>query len=159
MGHGTFVLGFAAPGRHHWPVTGNDQAARRALELDGPECWKLLASVPVGRVVFTQQALPAIRAVNHLVDDGVIIIRSHLGAAIVGHATAEGGAVVCYEADQFDTDLRTGWSVVVTGMARLIRDSDAIERYRGLLEPWFPGDMDHVIAIEPGIVTGRRLTA
>lgn len=137
-------------------MPGNDRIARRVLELDGPECWKLLASVPVGRVVFTQNALPAIRAVNHLVDDGVIIIRSHEGAAIVGHAAA--GAVVCYEADQFDTDRRTGWSVVVTGLARPVRDP-AAERYRHLLEPWFPGDMDHVIAIEAGIVTGRRLTA
>lgn len=133
--------------------------ARRVEELNGPECRDLLASVPVGRVVFTQRAMPAVRVVNHLVEDGAIIIRSHLGAAIVGHATSGGGAVVCYEADDFDTDRRTGWSVVVTGMARAVRDPDAIERYRRLLEPWAPGDMDHVIAIEPAIVTGRRLVA
>lgn len=128
------------------------------MELDGPECWKLLASVPIGRVVFTLQAMPAIRAVNHLVDRDAIIIRSHLGAAIAGHAAADGGTVVCYEADEFDTARRTGWSVVVTGMARLVLDAEANERYRRLLEPWVPGDMDQVITIEPGIVTGLRLT-
>lgn len=134
--------------------------ARRVEELSGSECRDLLASVPVGRVVFTQRAMPAVRVVNHLVDDGAIIIASHLGAAIVGHATSgESGTVVCYEADDFDTGRRTGWSVVVTGMARPVRDPDAIERYRRLLEPWAPGDMDRVIAIEPAIVTGRRLVA
>jgi hypothetical protein len=123
------------------------------------ECWKLLASVPFGRVVFSQYAMPAIRVVNHIVDDHVIIVRSHLGAAIVGHAAVDGGAVVCYEADDLHPARQTGWSVVVTGVARPVCDPDACARYSRLLVPWVPGDMDHVIAIEPGIVTGRRLIA
>ena len=157
--YGTYVLSLAVAERHHWPVPLNEQTGRRVVELTVPECWKLLASVPIGRVVFSQYALPAIRVVNHIVDDHEIIVRSHQGAAIVGHAAVDGGAVVCYEADDMDPARQTGWSVVVTGVARPVRDPEAWARYSRLLVSWAPGGMDHVIAIEPGIVTGRRLTA
>ena len=59
---------------------------RQALELTKAEAWQLLGSVSLGRVVFTMHALPAIRPVNHLIDDEAIIIRSHLGSAIVARA-------------------------------------------------------------------------
>lgn len=111
----------------------------------------------LGRIVFTQHAMPAIRPVNHLVDDQAIIVRSHLGAAIVAHAAADDGVVVCYEADELDPVRHTGWSVIATGMARLVRDPDAITRYQQLLEPWVAGRMDYVIAIRPQIITGIRL--
>jgi nitroimidazol reductase NimA-like FMN-containing flavoprotein (pyridoxamine 5'-phosphate oxidase superfamily) len=130
---------------------------REALRLTTAECWELLDSVSLGRIVFTQRAMPAIRPVNHLVEDGTIIIRSHLGSAIVGHAAAGDGAVVCYEADELDPVRHTGWSVIATGMARLVRDPAAITAYQGRLEPWVRGQMDSVIAIEPQIITGIRL--
>jgi nitroimidazol reductase NimA-like FMN-containing flavoprotein (pyridoxamine 5'-phosphate oxidase superfamily) len=129
---------------------------RQTLELTGDESWQLLASVSLGRIVFTQRAMPAIRPVNHLVDDETIIIRSHLGAAIVARASAEEGTVVCYEADDLDPVRHTGWSVIATGVARLV-DPAAVARYEQLLEPWMAGQMDYVIAIKPQIITGIRL--
>ena len=60
---------------------------RQALELTEGECWQLLKSASLGRVVFTHHAMPAIRPVNHLVDGQTIIFRSHLGAAIVSSAS------------------------------------------------------------------------
>jgi len=36
--------------------------------------------VSVGRLVFTIAGLPAIRPVNHLVDDGAVVVRSDLGS-------------------------------------------------------------------------------
>jgi nitroimidazol reductase NimA-like FMN-containing flavoprotein (pyridoxamine 5'-phosphate oxidase superfamily) len=130
---------------------------RQALELTAAESWQLLGSVSLGRIVFTQHAMPAIRPVNHLVDDESIIIRSHLGAAIVAHAAVDDGVVVCYEADELDPVRHTGWSVIATGMARLVRDLAAIARYEQLLEPWVEGQMDYVIAVKPQIITGIRL--
>ena len=84
-------------------VAGDEQVraqmtrSRQALELAAAESWRLLASVSLGRIVFSQHAMPAIRPVNHLVNGQAIIIRSHLGAAIVAHAGADDGVVVCYE--------------------------------------------------------------
>jgi len=130
---------------------------RQALELTEGECWQLLKSASLGRVVFTHHAMPAIRPVNHLVDGRTIIFRSHLGAAIVSRAGAGDGTVVCYEADDLDATRHTGWSVIVTGLARLVREPAAIERYERALEPWIAGQMDHVISIEPRFISGIRL--
>jgi hypothetical protein len=101
--------------------------------------------------------MPAIRPVNHLVDDETIIVRSHLGAAIVARASADDGTVVCYEANDIDPVRHTGWSVIATGMARMVREPAAITRYQQLLEPWTAGRMDYVISIKPQIITGIRL--
>lgn len=128
----------------------------QALELTEDECWALLGSVPVGRIVFTMQAMPAIRLVNHITDGRTVVIRSHLGAAIVGHAGQE-GAVVAYETDELDRARRTGWSVIATGLAELVREPPSVARYQRLLEPWAEGQMDYVIAIRPQIITGIRL--
>jgi nitroimidazol reductase NimA-like FMN-containing flavoprotein (pyridoxamine 5'-phosphate oxidase superfamily) len=130
--------------------------SRQTVELTRDESWQLLASVSLGRIVFTRHAMPAIRPVNHLVDGHTIIIRSHLGAAIVSRA-ADDGAVVCYEADDIDPVRHTGWSVIATGMARLVREPAVIARYEQLLEPWAAGRMDYVIAIQPQVITGLRL--
>ncbi len=126
------------------------------MELTAAESWRLLGSVSLGRIVFTHRAMPAIRPVNHLVDDETVVIRSHLGAAITGRAAGD-GTVVCYEADDIDPVRHTGWSVIVTGMARLVRDPAAVSRYQQLLQPWADGQMDYVIAIEPQLITGLRL--
>jgi len=119
-------------------------------------CLALLGSVPFGRVVFTHRALPAIRPVNHIVDNGNIIIRSSLGSGITG--AAGDGMVVAYEADAIDPDSRTGWSVVVTGRARLVEDPDDLARYEEILEPWVDGRMDCVVSIPTDLVTGYQLT-
>lgn len=129
---------------------------RQAVELTAAESWRLLGSVSLGRIVFTRHAMPAIRPVNHLVDRETVIIRSHLGAAIVRRAAGD-GTVVCYEADDIDPVRHTGWSVIVTGLARLINDPAAISGYQQVLQPWADTQMDYVIAIEPKIVTGLRL--
>lgn len=133
---------------------------RQAIELTEGECWHLLASVSIGRVVFTHRAMPAIRPVNHFVDGRKIIIRTHNGAAIASRAGKERtppGSVVCYEADDLDPVRHTGWSVIATGLARLVTEPADIARYTAATEPWIAGEMDQVVAIEPGFLSGRRL--
>jgi nitroimidazol reductase NimA-like FMN-containing flavoprotein (pyridoxamine 5'-phosphate oxidase superfamily) len=126
------------------------------LSTISPEqCLALLSSVPFGRVVYTHRALPAIRPVNHIVDGGRIIIRSSLGSGITG--AAGDGIVVAFEADAIDPDTRTGWSVVVTGLARLVEDPAEVARYEQLLAPWVDGRMDCVVSIPADLVTGYQL--
>jgi nitroimidazol reductase NimA-like FMN-containing flavoprotein (pyridoxamine 5'-phosphate oxidase superfamily) len=144
-------------------VTAEDQAAaqitspRQAIDLTEGECLTLLRSTSVGRIVFTSHAMPAIRPVNHLVDARSIIIRTHLGAAIVSRTAGASGVVVSYEADDLDPVRHTGWSVIVTGLARLVTDPEAIERYSAQLEPWIAGEMDYVVSIDPRFISGIRL--
>ena len=125
-------------------------------KLDEVEAMRLLASVAYGRVVFTLNALPAIRPVNHLVDDGTIIIRTRLTTAISAAVRSARELIVAYEADSFDDESRTGWSVVVTGRAHAVDDADQISRYEQLLHPWV-NRADNVLAIEPDVVTGIRI--
>jgi len=42
-------------------------------QLGRDECLRLMASVPVGRIIYTRQALPAVELVNFAVDNGELI--------------------------------------------------------------------------------------
>ncbi|MGI5239695.1 pyridoxamine 5'-phosphate oxidase family protein [Dactylosporangium sp. CA-139066] len=125
--------------------------------LGRERCLELLASVPVGRVVFTLRALPAIRPVNHLVDGDTIVIRSRLATSLAASATTDGAVVVAYEADVIDLERRSGWTVVVTGAARLVLDEARLARYERELEPWVDEPMNCVIGIDCDLVTGYEL--
>ncbi|QBS45357.1 pyridoxamine 5'-phosphate oxidase family protein [Nocardia sp. CS682] len=138
------------------PSTRGDEQ-RDVVALDRAEALRLLASTPLGRVVFTRNALPAIRPVNHLVDDGFIVVRTRLGAQFTGAVRGNSPVVVTYAADDIDPVRRTGWSVSVTGLARTVTTPELVARYEQLLHPWVDGVMDSVISIEPEMVTGIRL--
>ena len=129
-----------------------------AGRLDEAEALRLLASVDYGRVVFTVNALPAIRPVNHLLDDGRIIIRTRLTSAISSRARSADSVVVAYEADDINPQTRTGWSVVVTGRAHTVTDPGEVARYEQLLHPWV-NHASTVVAIEPEFITGFRIAA
>jgi Pyridoxamine 5'-phosphate oxidase len=132
--------------------------ARQLQELTQTEALRLLSSVPVGRVVFTHHALPAIRPMNHLVIDNKIIIITSLGSAISSQAGSDGGTVVAYEADSMDPDTHLGWSVVVIGQADHVASETEAADYRRALQSWVAGEMD-VIVIRAELVTGYRLVA
>jgi hypothetical protein len=117
-------------------------------ELSRPESLRLLDQTPIGRIVYTVRALPAIVPVTHLVDNGVIVLRTHVGAECAG-------AVVAYQAD--DLDAEDGWTVTVTGVARRVLDSEEIATYAKLLNPLVVADDVETIRISPEIVTGYRL--
>lgn len=127
-------------------------------QITPAESIALLASVPLGRIGFTSKALPVIRPVTHLVDNGVIVIRTYEGAAIVSAARPADGVVVAYEADDLGPAGNLAWSVVVTGVAHLITDPQEAARYRGLLDPWADGQPDHIVRITPEMVTGFRFS-
>jgi len=131
--------------------------ARRRRELSREECLRLLGEVPIGRVVFTQRALPAVRPVNHVIEADRIIIRASLGTAISPEATGDSGTVVAYEADLIDPEACLGWSVVVVGRAAHVKNEAEIVRYQLALQPWATSEMDHIIEIRADLVTGFRL--
>ncbi|MBK3576469.1 pyridoxamine 5'-phosphate oxidase family protein [Streptomyces sp. MBT65] len=138
----------------------SDEPVRR-LPTTAEEALRLLGSVSLGRIAFTQHALPTIRPVNHIVVDGVIVIGTHEGAAMTSRTLqADGsGVVVAYEADDIDPDTHLGWSVVVTGYAHLVTDTGELARYQKLLRPWVLQAMDYVVRIHPDLVTGLLLVS
>ncbi|MFF9392547.1 pyridoxamine 5'-phosphate oxidase family protein [Streptomyces griseoluteus] len=133
---------------------------RRPVELGPAEALRLLAGVTFGRLVFTRQALPSVRPVGHMLDDGDIVIRTPEGAALTPHGEGSDGrgVVVAYQADCIDAVTHLGWSVVVVGYARLVTDPGEIARVRARLEAWEPWhEAEQVARIQPELITGFRL--
>lgn len=126
------------------------------LEILSPEeCRALLAEAPLGRIVFTDRALPAIQPVNYTLADGDVVIRTSPSSRL---ATAAADVIVAFEIDDFDTGTRTGWSVVVVGHARTVTAPDEQVALRSLpLRSWAPGGRDHFIRVHPQIISGRRV--
>ncbi|MEU2893077.1 pyridoxamine 5'-phosphate oxidase family protein [Streptomyces albidoflavus] len=134
---------------------------RHTVELTRTEALALLGEVSLGRVVFTQRALPAVRPVDHLLDGDDIVVRTYDSSALRGQARPH-GAVVAYQADALDPVTHLGWSVVVTGYCRPVTGPADLARYARLLQPWprLPGQvMDSAVRIGPHPVSGVRLVA
>ena len=130
-------------------------ALQESHELSRPECLALLPTVPFGRLVFTEGALPAVIPVNFLLDSAGLVVRTAPGSSVARIAT---GTVVALQADDVDTAQRCGWSVTVVGQARTVRDPVELARLEALpLSPWVAGDRNAYVVVEVGIVTGRRI--
>src|SRR5438270_5197944 len=130
-----------------------DAPTERIQTLDVVHCYELLATDTVGRVVYTDGAMPAITPVNYVLEGHHVIFRTAAGSRL---ARAVSGAVVAFEVDQLDRATRTGWSVVVTGVARELGEGSGQGRNAALtLAPWAGGSRPSAFAIAPGVVTGR----
>lgn len=108
--------------------------------------------------MFTPESKPggaSVRLVSHAVDGGHVIAGAD-GAAILT-ASETDGTVVVYEADEVDAASRAGWSVTVTGVARLVDDPLLLARFRQMLGPWTAGEPGHTVRIEAEVVTGFEL--
>ncbi|MBY8857183.1 pyridoxamine 5'-phosphate oxidase family protein [Nocardia sp. CA2R105] len=127
------------------------------IALDSNECLTLLAGVRLGRVLYTRDALPAVRPVNHVVRDGEVIVGAGATPWLTDMVRARDKAVLGYQADQIDPDSHRGWTVRVVGYARIIDDPDRIAVYAPLVRSWTRTANDALIAIEPDLVTGMRL--
>jgi hypothetical protein len=130
----------------------NADPAPRPLALS--ECLRLLATVPVGRIVYTRQALPAVEPVRFTLDGGHIF--AAVGAASALPATVH-QSVVAFQADRFD-DNHGSWAVTVVGDVQIVSDPAKMEKLRGTgLTSWIPSGRDQFLHIKLGIVTGQQL--
>jgi nitroimidazol reductase NimA-like FMN-containing flavoprotein (pyridoxamine 5'-phosphate oxidase superfamily) len=131
---------------------------RNGLEvLPRDECLRLLGKGALGRVAVSTAALPTILPVNYRYDGCRILVRTGRGTKL---DAATRNAVVAFEIDDVDPATRTGWSVVVTGVATELTDPAELAEVRSHpLERWAPGEDDRVIAISTDVVSGRRFLA
>lgn len=121
-------------------------------ELSRAESLRLLGEAPFGRIVYTVRALPAIVPVRHLIENGMVIVRSHVGGDCAG-------SVVAFQADGTGPGHELGWSVTVTGVARRIVDAEEIAHFESLITPLVNMENIELVRIFPEIVTGYRLTS
>src|SRR5215212_11451785 len=96
---------------------------RRLRELDEEECRTLLGTAVIGRIAFTDGALPAIQPVHFTLLAGHVYIPTRPGSKV---AAATANSVVAFEADAFDAETRLGWSVTTVGPSRVVTHPDDI---------------------------------
>lgn len=129
--------------------------------LDPAECLRLLETARIGRIIFTQNALPAVRPVSF----AVLPAGEHRRAAIIVPVDARSGLdesvrdfVVAFEVDDVDLELQRGWNVTVVGRAELVDDPDKITELSALaFRPWAPSPYEHFFRIDVELIRGARL--
>ena len=137
------------------PTSNSTSSDFGLLELDREQCLALLSSVPVGRLVHTENALPTIVPLNFVLLDDCVYLRTSEAA---GLRAVHGDAVVAFEADAFDAEHHSGWSVVVLGRAGTETNPRVLDRLAELpLHTWATGDRQHVVRIPLELLTGRRV--
>jgi hypothetical protein len=115
--------------------------------LSERECWRLLATVSVGRLALSVHALPVIVPVQYYLDDRRL-------AVCLGHLELPERSldetIIAFGADSIDPVTRSGWSVQVQGRSMIPRglrvDADC----------GWPAAAQ-VVEIGPGRITGRRV--
>ncbi|MFR9800954.1 pyridoxamine 5'-phosphate oxidase family protein [Pseudonocardia sp. RS010] len=126
------------------------------VEIDRAECLRLLATADLGRVIYTEGAMPAAHPVTYVLDREEIVFRSAGGPTLVA---ATRGAVVAFQVDEIDADDHTGWSVLGIGQAYEVTERSRLSTLVRLgRSPWPTGRNGHAISIPLARLTGRRLT-
>jgi nitroimidazol reductase NimA-like FMN-containing flavoprotein (pyridoxamine 5'-phosphate oxidase superfamily) len=116
---------------------------------------ELLQRVPVGRLIFTEHALPAVQPVDFRWWRGDVVIRISDPVML---AAASSNRVVAFEADELDVDSHCGWSVTVVGRAQVITAvPDLIALSELFARPQVGARRDYFVRIRTEKVTGRRL--
>jgi uncharacterized protein len=118
-------------------------------ELD---CWELLETHQIGRVVVAIGGELDVFPVNYGLDGEGILFRSNAGRKFTGAS----GKEVVFEVDDIDLPAKTGWSVVVHGEARDITRYDGPARM-GAVQSW-TGRKDFLVRIAPRSISGRRIS-
>jgi nitroimidazol reductase NimA-like FMN-containing flavoprotein (pyridoxamine 5'-phosphate oxidase superfamily) len=119
--------------------------------IDRAECDILLRGRTFGRVGVKIADEFAILPVYYAVVDDDIVIRTDPGTKL---DAAVMGDRVAFEID----GTAPGWSVLVTGHAREVKDQAEQQRARARLgNDWPEGERDHLVAIRMERVSGRRL--
>jgi nitroimidazol reductase NimA-like FMN-containing flavoprotein (pyridoxamine 5'-phosphate oxidase superfamily) len=120
------------------------------------ECEEHLSSGGVGRFVFASESGPTALPVNFRLLDRDIVFSTRTHGVLTAAVT--GDRRVGFEVDQIDDAMSEGWSVIISGRARLVDDPGELERIAELgIEPWPGGRREAVLRIQTDTISGRRI--
>lgn len=132
----------------------------KLLELARAECLNLLRRTHFGRLAVSRgEGAPIIRPLNYVFDprSQSVVFRTTEGSKLHSLLRAKEAA---FEIDGIDDGGRTGWSVVVIGVAEEVTNPSEIRRLDQVgLEVWAPGPRNHWVRIRARTVSGRRIAA
>jgi nitroimidazol reductase NimA-like FMN-containing flavoprotein (pyridoxamine 5'-phosphate oxidase superfamily) len=125
--------------------------------LTEDECYALLATAEIGRLAVNAEGHPLVFPVNFGLDGTTIVLRTQPGTKL---AAAE-HANVSFEVDEIDVRSRSGWSVLVRGVAERLTGADGaavvLDTLAAGVQPWAPGDYGIWVRLTPQDVSGRRI--
>ena len=129
----------------------DDNAAGGLEQLSRDECLQLLGTLAIGRIaVPTAQGSPLVVPVNFVLDGEVVVFRTDPGSKLDGLRQHP----VSFQVDSVDPFRRTGWSVLVQGVAY---EATPLEVEHLTVESWTGGEKQHWVRLVPLEVTGRRI--
>lgn len=133
-------------------------AARPILKtLDREDCQRLLGPGGVGRFVFSTDRGPVALPVNYRMVHDDVVFRTSTASSL---ANPSGAEPVSFEVDHIDESMSEGWSVLVTGHARVVHDQVELQEVEKLaIEPWAGGNRDVYLRLTPNEISGRRIHA
>jgi hypothetical protein len=125
--------------------------------LGRAECLALLGSAHLGRVGLSVDALPVIVPVGFSVMGDRVVLGAHADRRAVA---AIDGAVVAFEADEWDRRTGSGWSVLVQGPAHRLVDRADLVPLTGAAElPSWIAEASEIVVVSTEVISGCRLRA
>jgi nitroimidazol reductase NimA-like FMN-containing flavoprotein (pyridoxamine 5'-phosphate oxidase superfamily) len=143
-------------------TAGSPGGGKAELEVLGDaECMRLISRGGIGRLAYTGRYGLMVIPVNYKIyEDSIVFRTAHDSTTDEDLRTGivDAAYLVAFEVDEFDSALREGWSVLITGAAHHVDSEDerASVRQAGV-EPWAPGERDLFMRIIPSRFTGRRI--
>lgn len=132
-------------------------SAHLLLEIDERESRRLLGTATLGRLGFTERALPMIVPVHFIVRGDELVLSSISDSKV---EAARRATVVAFEVDEYDPVTREGWAVSVVGPSRLITDPAEIDELDALdFAPWNGNPKRAYFAVQIALLQGRRVVA
>ncbi|HZU73191.1 MAG TPA: pyridoxamine 5'-phosphate oxidase family protein [Acidimicrobiales bacterium] len=142
-------------GRDRAPGRGRPAAKPELVALSRRECIELLGAGGVGRFIFLEERGPVAVPVNFRMDGDDVVFRTEAGNSL---SRRIGQRRVSFEVDQIDETRREGWSVLVSGVGRLVKDPAELEAVGRLgVAPWAGPDRRQYLRLVPEEITGRRI--
>jgi transcriptional regulator with XRE-family HTH domain len=137
---------------------GQRSAAKSAVldSMTVPECRQYLAGGGIGRFLFVEPGRgPVAIPVNFRMDGDDVVFRTGSEGSV---AAGVHQSPVSFDVDHLDDALSEGWSVLVTGEARVITDPGELAHAASLnIEPWAGGNKAAYVRLTARQITGRRI--
>ena len=122
--------------------------------LSEDECWSLLSSMSLGRLVTILGGKPEIFPVNFATQRRTVLFRTAQGTKLY---SAVMGDWVAFEADYHDPSLTYGWSVIIKGRAHLLSaNAEILDAEEAPLLSWPATSKPHYVRVIALEITGRR---
>ena len=124
--------------------------------LSSAQCDELLADNTIGRLAFVSDGGVVIFPVNYRYTNHTIVFRTADGTKL---DVAANHQPVAFEIDGYDLESKTGWSVLVKGIARYVMEETEEAELADLdLRPWAPlTRVRRWVRISPEEITGRKI--